>query len=841
MSGPFGSTPHNLFNTTDTSFYDYLINQSLRFEDGKLTKTITSAGDGKTFTVSMWIKRAKTGVNHELIAAGHGNDGVFAWRIRSDDTMQFATRWVNTNGANFQIARRSTRVFRDVGAWYHCVLAVDTTVSGASSKFDYFKIYVNGEDITSDFTTVTNTEESVAATYNDTTRWNQANNKDQSVGYSQAFTTNYFAGYIAEVHSISGTKLTADSFGETKEGIWLPKAYTGSYGTGGFHFDFANGSDLGNDASSGGSNDYTPSGLAAHDVVLDSPTNNFCVYNPLDANTSTLSEGNLKVASASTTSNPNTRGTFAVLSGKWYWEVVTLDSSSSSRIHSWAGLASTERATNSLAKIVVATGNGVIYGNSQSLQSGLTAWSQNDVIGVALDVDNTSVQFYRNGSTHGSAVDYSSFIPATEFLTPFIMDGASNIVCTTVSNFGQDSSFANNKTSGSADSADGNGIGDFYYAPPSGFLALASSNLPDPEIDPNGISPQNPTDHFNTVLYTGDGASSKSVTGVGFNPDWVWFKNRASAYDHALMDSVRGASAAYLSSNNTASESTYGNLYGDFTSFNSDGFTVAEGTDGTYPDAAFNQSSEAYVAWNWLAGTAFSNDASATSVGTIDTDSGSQINTTAGLGILKYTGTGSAGTIAHGLNSAPEMLIVKNRDTARDWLVYHSALGASKRIYLCYLLAQDSGTAASATWNDTAPTSTVFSIGNNIHVNESGDNYIVYCFHSVEGYSKIGSYVGNGNADGTFVHTGFRPAWIMIKNASGTGGWEIHDNKRVGYNPADETLDANTAAAEATGNNLDILSNGFKVRHTYGTANTSGSTYIYLAFAAQPFKYANAR
>ena len=331
------------------------------------------------------------------------------------------------------------------------------------------------------------------------------------------------------------------------------------------------------------------------------------------------------------------------------------------------------------------------------------------------------------------------------------------------------------------------------------------------------------------MLYTGTG-SSHAITGVGFSPDFTWIKKRNGTTDHQLVNSVVGYPNGTLLSNATDAEYTDA---ARVDSTDADGFTVSS-------PGQVNASSDTYVAWNWLAGTAFSNDASATSVGTID--SSGQVNTKAGFSIIKYSGSNSGSSFAHGLSAAPEFIIIKQRTEAANWTVAATVSGwtySSDYLFLNTTAAK--ATNGGSSLFTSAPSSTVVNIGGGSLTSTAGEDLIAYCFHSVEGYSKVGTYLGNGNADGTFVFTGFRPAWIMIKNASGAGGWEIHDNKRVGYNPADETLDANTSAAEATGNNLDILSNGFKVRHTYGTANTSGSTYIYLAFAEQPFKYANAR
>ncbi|HAW77689.1 MAG TPA: hypothetical protein DCW74_18385 [Alteromonas australica] len=577
--------------------------------------------------------------------------------------------------------------------------------------------------------------------------------------------------------------------------------------------------------------------LDYRDSVPDTPTNNFATFNPLDtyAGATTFSEGNLKGVTTSGGTGRQT-STIRPASGKWYAEFYVADSTRFA-----VGIENGQR-TNSAqggndVNSIIASYNGQYYYNGGG-GSYMSSLSNGNIVQVAMDVDNKLVFIGINNTWQNSATASeieagtatnslgakASATAATLFqgdMGIFTEDNSGSGAMSSIANFGQDSSFAGNYATANSN-ADENGFGSFAYAPPTGFLALCSQNLPDVDIIDG-------TENFNTVLYTGTG-SSRSVTGVGFSPDWIWMKSRSDASGHRFYDVVRGAGKG-LSSHSTGEEYIETGL----TSFDSDGFSL--GTQ-----AGTNGSGTSMVAWNWLAGTAFSNDASATSVGTID--SAGEVNTTAGFSVVSYTGTGSAGTIKHGLSAAPEMLIVKNRDTARDWMVYHSALGATKRIWLNYDLAEDSGTAASATWNDTAPTSTVFSIGNNIHINESGDNYIAYCFANVEGYCKVGSYLGNNSSDGTFIYTGFRPAWVMIKKYNAAGQWwGIYDSVRDPDNLVKQRLWANASNAESaySTDELDFLSNGFKPRGNYDSINGSGSSYLYLAFAEQAFKFSNAR
>ena len=329
-----------------------------------------------------------------------------------------------------------------------------------------------------------------------------------------------------------------------------------------------------------------------------------------------------------------------------------------------------------------------------------------------------------------------------------------------------------------------------------------------------------PSDYFNTKIYTGN-SSTLSVTGVGFQPDWTWIKERSSTSGHEVYDSTRGATKL-LSPNTTDAEGTNASA---LTSFDSDGFSVGSG-------GAVNENSQTYVGWNWKANagsTSSNSDGSITST--------VQANTTAGFSIVTYTGTNVNGaTVGHGLGKVPDIVLTKNRSTSGyNWLMYHSANTSAPETD-ALLLNSNSGTLDSEFWwNDTAPTSSVFSLSQNGGNNDNGNNYIAYCFNSVEGYSKFGKYTGNGSTDGTFVYTGFRPAWVLLKATSGTESWELMDNKRLGYNGGTGELRADVANAETTTNQVDFLSNGFKPRTTAGQWNSNGTIYIYLAFAESPF------
>jgi hypothetical protein len=321
-------------------------------------------------------------------------------------------------------------------------------------------------------------------------------------------------------------------------------------------------------------------------------------------------------------------------------------------------------------------------------------------------------------------------------------------------------------------------------------------------------------DYFNTKLYTGNGSAGNAITGVGFQPDMVWIKNRSQADWHQLFNAVRGAGYVLYPNENAAESSASTS----FASFDSDGFTVNT-NDGT------NGNGENLVSWNWLASnsTASNTDGSITST--------VSANTTSGFSIVSYTGTGANATVGHGLSSTPKMMIIKNRSGTQGWGTYNYTLGAANYLDLSSDVSVQPG---SGIFNSTDPTSSVFSIGTSGWTNDSGNNYIAYCFAEKTGYSKFGSYTGNGNADGTFIYTGFKPAWVMIKRTDTTHNWRLHDAVRNPSNVIGKGLEADTPDVEYDNVNLDFNSNGMKMRTTTGAHNASGGSYIYMAFAAAP-------
>ena len=311
-----------------------------------------------------------------------------------------------------------------------------------------------------------------------------------------------------------------------------------------------------------------------------------------------------------------------------------------------------------------------------------------------------------------------------------------------------------------------------------------------------------PTEYFNTVTYTGNGASSHAITGVGHQPDFVWIKRRDSAVNHLLHDSIRGVTKLLVSNTTGADDVNTNILLG----FDSDGFRVGA-------NSASNVSSGTFVSWNW------------------------KESATSGFDIISYTGNATGRTISHSLSAVPKWIIVKNRSSSENWIVYHVSVGNSKRVGLNQTNAESS---TAQSWGGTTPTSSVITLGTSSGTNANGDDFIMYAFADVKGFSKFGKYSANNNADGPFVYLGFRPAWLMLKVIDGnTGGWDMYDNKRGSYNGQISMLQANANSAQATSDAVDFLSNGFKIRNTSGNQNGSGDTIIYMAFAESPFVNSN--
>ena len=757
----------------------YEVERSLRFNDGDSANlTRTSSSTSTTFTYSAWIKRTHFSGYQYIFSMGSRG---FAFHTNNNTFYLY-------DGSNLN---ESTAKFRDPSAWYHIVVQINSGVATS---------YVNGVLV----------HNAVGSGFTLTTGTNETRIGSQTSTY-------YFDGYMAEINLVDGSVVAPSSFAETDAitGQWIPKKYTGSYGTNGFYLNFSDNSGttattLGKD-SSGNGNNFTPNNFSVaagtgNDSLEDTPTNNFCTLNSVkkDGQT-TLSNGNLQASGSQTsTYNINTQGTFAQSSGKWYYEVEFTSGSGSCAV-GWARttLRSSDNPT---------TGGGIIYRPTNGDYVDLAAnnpttpptTSTGTVIQVAIDFDAGKIWFgsggtyFNSGDPSAGSNEAMTFTGGSELLAPVVR----TMAATFNFNFGQRA---------------------FSYTVPTGYKSLCSANLPDPTI-------KLPNQHFGTILYTGDGTDNRLVSdtsAVNFTPDYSVIKTRVFAYGWwANVDIVRGVSK-FIRWNLTDAEATNA---APFNSFNNGGFTVSSNIDTTLA----NKNNETYVAWNWNAGgsTVTNNDGSISS--------SVRANTTAGFSIIAFEGTGSLGTVGHGLGVKPDVMIFKNRDQAHGWLVYHSSLGATKNLSLNTNAAVAT---ASNKFNDTEPTSTVFTVNTAADSNQSGQSIIAYCFSEVKNYSKFGSYTGNGDADGTFVFTGFRPAWVLIKNSSAGGyDWVLQDAARSPFNVAAKKLVPNGTAGENTSSDkIDILSNGFKPRKSDAGVNAGSSSYIYFAFAESPFKNSRAR
>ena len=557
--------------------------------------------------------------------------------------------------------------------------------------------------------------------------------------------------------------------------------------------------------------------------------------NPLDtfhASSSTFTEGNLKVSEAGGNAKYTQVGNFGMSSGKWYFEFCGVNSDNTWMLGIGDVTKGLDRGyTGSAGDGLFVYVDGDKYAPTSASSYGVS-WTHGDVMGVAVDMDNNAMYFAKNNTWMDSGVPTSGSTKTGAAYTTELVGktwvaamgrGSTNNTITATFNFGQDSSFAGAKTA--QGNQDGNDKGDFYYTPPSGFLALCTDNLDSPSI-------ADPTAHFNTAIWSGNDTYPRTID-VGFDPGLVWGKSRTdSGTDHYLLDSVRTfANGKALSSNATNAEGVKAanvNINGT----TSTGFTMAA-TSGYDTQ---NKSGQTYVAWNWKAG----GTASSNGDGTIT--SSVSANTTAGFSIVSYTGTGANATVGHGLSQTPELIIVKSRDSAEAWNVYAEPVSADPATD--YLILNTTAAVADDDrfWNDTAPTSSVFTVGSYDGTNKSGDDFIAYCWHSVPGFSKIAKFDGTSLADGPFLQTGFAPAMVMIKMIEPHNyEWLIFDNQRPGYNVVSKKLVPNATDAEGTGTYVDFLSNGIKLRDNSYNNNHSSSSYLFIAFAESPQKFSNAR
>jgi len=916
LAGYGGGVP-GLFLHSGTAS-ELSLEKSVRFNDNDsayLGKTLSSNGNRRTYTISLWTKRGNLGKSFQPFIANPNSSGVQG--LYFDFSSDYLNIQEYTGGLIW--AWQSAAVYRDPNAWYHVVAAIDTTQATASNRI---KMYINGVQVTDYYSGYP-----TWPTQNLETNFN--NNTFHAIGRLGSVTTGdyYFDGYMADFYFIDGQQLDPTSFGAFDDsGVWQASKFTGTFGTNGFHlFDFANESTVGHDASGnendwtayninsgttysgnvtataspsgasmiikavgstvtgtfnasggtggninyyssndgltwtrlgtstgqsssytakflsmgGGSNntrqftatsgsfEYSVAGSASLDsssstvtvgqaqlfdnpnldILFDVPTNgtqsgtgaggevsaNYCTLNPLDkATVAVLSDGNLRTNSSSTGA---IRGTFKYpKTGKWYYEVQPLDDSQYNTGYFHVGIATANANLNTnpgydATNEFTYWQNGSKTGNA-SYGASFTA---GDIVGVAFDADAGSLTFYKNGvsqgvNSTGLTGEYFPYAPTWNYNAAY--------------NFGQRP----------------------FAFPVSNYLPLSTKNLPTPAIADG-------SDYFDTTLYTGNGANSRTISGLGFSPDFLWVKDRgntAGDFSHRLMDAVRGAGIA-LSSNSTAAErDNSAQSGGGVETFTSDGFTIEQGTSNNNNQ---NNNNSAYVAWAWNAGTSTASNTDGSVTSSV------RANQTAGFSIITFTAPSSSTasySVGHGLNVAPEFWLWKSRSATGSWQAYFTALGSSSN-----RLNLDSTGAVSSSYPGSA-TNSIINLSDGPTAAWGGTN-VIYAFAPVAGYSAFGSYEGNGSSDGPFVHTGFRPALVIIKRSDSAEQWYLNDTTRDTFNVTGKSLRAQSSGAEAStgGSNSatwDILSNGFKLRDSGGGTNASGGDYIYMAWAENPFQ-----
>ena len=784
--------------TEDSALGGSFLERSLRFNDDDgayLERTPSSAGNRKKWTFSVWIKRSVLGVEQRIFG-GNANASHIYFASNDELTWDLANNASGSSQGNLNTEAK----FRDPSAWFHLVCALDTDNSTADNRM---RMYVNGTEITS-FGSRSNPSSGYATNaINDTTL--------HTIGRrlsSQGSDGMRFDGYMAEINFVDGQAYDPSYFGYTEfqTGIWKPKRYTETYGTNGFYLNFSDNSGtsattMGRD-SSGNGNNFTPNNLAVSDSMIDTPTNNFPMMFSSICSPSlpaTISEAGLRVAGPSSHNDRYMRTIGGMPnSGKYYVEVKCVSVGARGTIGMFD--AHENQGGQDQNWFSLGNHNGGYSTSWTKVGTNFGTFQTGEYMTIALDMDNGKIWLNRNAAIDTTTQDPRiidvNTNPDRHYTWYYRETGSPQ--STAEFNFGQQS---------------------YNFTPPDGFKPLATNNFPTQQT-PHVIRPQR---HFDTILYTGNGGTSQTISGLEFTPDFVWIKGRNSAW-HRLQDSVRGANKLLYSNSNNAEATNEVNGY--VSEFTSGGFQLAD-PDGN--GGGVNANGDGYVAWCWKAGGGVSTNTNGNITSSVS------VNEEAGFSIVSYTGNGSNGqTVGHGLSQAPKWIILKARDATQNWRVWHHSLASdgSKRL----ILDQTNPSEDAGFLNDTAPTSTVFTLGNADDAwNANGTKFIAYCWHEVPGFSKFGVYKGNNNSNGPYIHLGFRPAWIMIKNISaGSTAWYILDNKRDPDNPVQQYLAAEDNAAEGTYVFYDFLSNGFKLRNTGGAQNPSNQDVVYMAFADQP-------
>ncbi len=773
--------PHHI--TDDSALGGAVIENGVRFKQHGVVSKMYRTGNttSSTYTFSVWFKYTDQENNaYNVIISYPNSSGQASVTIDNNHKMYF-------DGGNSTSRNNTTRFFRDPGAWYHLTYSVNS---------NNYTAYINGESFKTG-----------------TVRSLDTSSEGIRLG---CLYDNYYpwCGYFADFHLVTEQALLPTDFAYTDSltGIWRPKRYTGTYGTGGSHLEFKDPSALGKDTSGNG-NDFTVVNVTANDHMKESPTNSFCIGNTINRGYyTTPTRGALKFAGGS--GNDTVTGTIGVdpsrNSNGYYWEVRVHGTQSNNRgffgIGQDVNIGEGQDARGGDTKSwVLRNGDGALLHNGSSA-SNTGVLSANDKLMIA--VKGNSIWWGKNGTWFNSGDPATGTNPAyTNVNVPWVpaIDLMTNVGA--IFNFGQDSSFDNTETAQT--NKDASGLGTFYYTVPSGFKALHTKNV---TIESSTV--YNAKKHFETLLWTGTGASN-TLTGLEFQPDLVWIKSRSQSYHHTIHDSMRGVDKQ-LWSNRTESE---GGSAQFLTSFNSNGVTLGDNSSGT---GATNTNGHTYVGWFWKAGGAAvtNNNGSVTSQVSANKD--------AGFSIVTYSGSNdSTVTFGHGLDSAPQVVLIKRRNYGNGWRVYHHSAGLGK-----YLSTSNENAANTSAQDFASVSSTTFGVkGGYNPVSINGGTYVAYCWHSVPGYSKFGSYVGTGAQPGTFLDLGFKPAMIIVKR-NATEDWVLVDFQRTsndGGNPRQLYLRPSGTNTEGSGVVYDLTSNGVRFNNT--SQNESGATYYYFAWA----------
>ncbi len=765
-----------------------------------LSKTFSGDGNKTKFTFSMWMKRHNIGSRMDFVSFRQD----VPLLLNADNTLTIALFG--------DTSRVTTRTFEDCSKWYHIVLRVDSSQSTAD---DRIKLYIDGEQITS-FSTTNNPSQDEAANIYTVTREFYFGNILAGSYYTDAS--------FAEVHYCDGQSYGPDTFGvtDTSTGRWVPKSLGSiTYGTNGFRLEFANsaGQTIGDDTSGQG-NDLTVNNMGSDHIRIDSPTQNFLTMSENFTGV-THTEGALKVTTPSSGGGYNqcVSAPMGVSKGKWYWEVRI--NTKGAAAYGWKsdnntyGSQSGATGTYKFGPAYNVGGSGGFadgewdcnYSTGASPFSAFATSSAGDIISFAIDLDNRKGYVAKNGTwfNSGNPANGTGSIglghnPEANVGAKFYpmclrLDGSG----VGTYNFGQNPSFCGQITAAANTASSGPGL--FKYTPPTDFKAICQDNFSESEP------------YLNT----------ETDRGI---PDLVWIKNRDTTDSHQWYDSTRGVTKV-MASDATSAESTVAD---GLQKFLKGGFAVED-------DVSVNTGDESYVAWNWVAngGTTSANTdgSGATLASTI------QANQTAGFSIVQVTAPGSpSGTykIAHGLSAAPQWIIGKNQENGGgyNWQVYHHKTASDAHTDYLELNTTDAYADDATVWGDTAPTSSVFTVGTGVPL-LANEKTIFYCWTPIEGYSKFNLYLGNADANGPFIYTGFKPAWLMLRPLA-SGSWIIIDNTRNPINPINRTVWANLTTAESTSYNwCDFLANGFKLRDASNGLNNSGAVYMYMAFAERPF------